>query len=572
MDQTSPIISMHGVVPTAEEILQEMWREVGRLDPGLLPARPLSQRIPPQVPVQVDDWRIGLPLPLDSLVALDGVAFVRAAYATVLGRLPDEAGEAALSAAVSSGSSKVAVLQSLSVSPEGRASGRVVPGLRARARVQGAYRIPVVGLLARAGTAMLRRAGVSRAFAAIAELLHGPAMLKFEMDSKLASFGARVEALHTTQLQLGQAHEAALAEAEERFRAQIDGLARQIEAARRADKQALQQLTGRLDALNRKLALQPERLAQTVLTLQARLDEQQPKHDALAERLDQTAFDFQTRLHERQPAYDALAAQTESAIADIRLGIAAQQHRITGFLAELQQADPARAIAILAREDDHSLDELYIAFEDMFRGTREDIKARQRVYLPDLAAATAGTPSRPIVDVGCGRGELLELLRDEGLSARGVDLNGAMAEFTRSIGLDVTTGDAVAFLQALPLGCLGAVTGFHIIEHLPYRVMVDLLDAALRALAPGGVVIFETPNPNNLLVASRYFYMDPTHRNPLPNEMVGMIAKARGFAGVVIRELHPMATHFVAEDALLGEQLDQLFHGCMDYALIARKP
>ena len=116
------------------------------------------------------------------------------------------------------------------------------------------------------------------------------------------------------------------------------------------------------------------------------------------------------------------------------------------------------------------------------------------------------------------------------------------------------------------------MTGFHIIEHLPFKTMVRLFDAALLALAPGGLGVFETPNPANLLVASRWFYLDPTHRNPLPGEMVAMIAEARGFTGVSIVDLHPMAQRFGGQDAVLREQLDQIFHGPQDYALLARKP
>jgi O-antigen chain-terminating methyltransferase len=146
-----------------------------------------------------------------------------------------------------------------------------------------------------------------------------------------------------------------------------------------------------------------------------------------------------------------------------------------------------------------------------------------------------------------------------------------MVSLCTEAGLDVVHDDAVAYLSRLEPATLGAVTGFHIIEHLPFPAMVAVIDASLHALAPGGVVIFETPNPANLLVASRWFYLDPTHRNPLPGEMVAMIAEARGFIGIEIRELHPMQRRFEAHDHVLAGQLDAIFYGPQDYALIARK-
>ncbi|WP_048862242.1 class I SAM-dependent methyltransferase, partial [Acidisphaera rubrifaciens] len=222
-------------------------------------------------------------------------------------------------------------------------------------------------------------------------------------------------------------------------------------------------------------------------------------------------------------------------------------------------------------EDDHRLDALYVAFEDRFRGARADIRERQRAHLPVMRAAGAGTAARPIVDVGAGRGEWLELLRDEGLVALGVDLNARMAALCREMGLDCAADDAIEYLRRLPDASVGAVTGFHIIEHLPFRVFVALLDESLRVLAPGGVVLFETPNPANVLVGSRYFYLDPTHRNPMPAEMTAMIAEARGFVGVRIHELHPSQARFTARDEVLAAQLDALFHGPQDYALIAGK-
>ena len=101
--------------------------------------------------------------------------------------------------------------------------------------------------------------------------------------------------------------------------------------------------------------------------------------------------------------------------------------------------------------------------------------------------------------------------------------------------------------------------------------MVRIMDEALRVLMPGGLIIFETPNPANILTASRNFYLDPTHRNPLPGEMMAMVAEARGFADAEIVELHPMTARFPGTDRALTGALDRIFHGPQDYALIARR-
>jgi predicted SAM-dependent methyltransferase len=157
------------------------------------------------------------------------------------------------------------------------------------------------------------------------------------------------------------------------------------------------------------------------------------------------------------------------------------------------------------------------------------------------------------------------------LRGLGVDLNGNMIELCHSLGLECVRDDAIGYLSKLPDNSLGAITGFHIIEHLTFKTFVALLDESKRALKPGGLVLFETPNPANVLVGSRWFYLDPTHRNPMPAEMTAMIAEDRGFVQVQIHELHPMVERFQARDELLAAQLDRLFHGPQDYALIGRK-
>jgi O-antigen chain-terminating methyltransferase len=227
----------------------------------------------------------------------------------------------------------------------------------------------------------------------------------------------------------------------------------------------------------------------------------------------------------------------------------------------------------LAGEDAHKLDAFYLTFEDQFRGTREDILERFRTYVPTLKSHCIGGAEMPVLDLGCGRGEWLEVLRQEGLCASGVDANRLMLAECRKRKLEVAEGEAVEHLRSLEAESLGGVTGFHIIEHLPFPRLIDLLDETVRVLKPGGVAVFETPNPRNVLVATERFYFDPTHRNPLPSPLVQFLAEERGLCRVEVLELHPWpdAVRVPEDGSAVAERFNQFFYGPVDYAIIGWK-
>ena len=262
---------------------------------------------------------------------------------------------------------------------------------------------------------------------------------------------------------------------------------------------------------------------------------------------------------------------------DLKRTLLDQERRLGLLLEEARKRLPApisnKQIEAMLAEEDHLLDAMYASFEDRFRGTRADIKQRQSIYVPYIRDAKAGNIKAPIIDLGCGRGEWLELLRDEGLTARGVDLNRIFLEGCREIDLDVTEQDVVAYLRGLKANSVGAVTSFHLIEHIPLKIMIALFDETLRVLKPGGVAIFETPNPKNIIVGSCTFYLDPTHRNPLPPELPAYLLEARGFVDIRVLELHP----FGEEEQVTGgtpqvnETLNRYLFGPRDYSVICRK-
>jgi SAM-dependent methyltransferase len=227
----------------------------------------------------------------------------------------------------------------------------------------------------------------------------------------------------------------------------------------------------------------------------------------------------------------------------------------------------------LADTTKHMLDTFFAAFDERFRGRREEIKRLLRVYLPPLQEAKVKTEGSPVVDLGSGRGEWLELLQEEGFRASGVDQNHVLVEQCVRAGLDVTEGDLLTYLCSIPDQSLGGVTGFHVMEHLPFKTLLNLFDETVRVLRPGGVAIFETPNPQNVLVSSQEFYIDPTHRSPLPGALVKFIAEVKGLERVELVPLHPFPdSHRIQESDLeVTKRFNELFYGARDYAVIGWK-
>jgi len=267
----------------------------------------------------------------------------------------------------------------------------------------------------------------------------------------------------------------------------------------------------------------------------------------------------------------------EKSISHLKTSLVLQERRLGILLEEARKRLPEpfdeEQLQTFANEELHLLDPLYVSFEDQFRGTREDIKDRLKVYLPLIQKANAGTDKRPILDVGCGRGEWLELLNEEGLQIRGLDINSVLVEQCRERGMDVVEGDAVEYLRTLTDASLGAVTAFHLIEHLRYGVLIKLLDETVRVLKPGGLAIFETPNPENILVGTYNFYFDPTHRNPLPAPLIKFLAESRGLCRVEIKLLNPYDQAFRIRDdsSDLAKRFNDYFYGPRDYAVLGYK-
>ena len=225
------------------------------------------------------------------------------------------------------------------------------------------------------------------------------------------------------------------------------------------------------------------------------------------------------------------------------------------------------------KEIDHSLDSFYVFLEENFRGEKEDIKKRFKVYLPVIKEAKVGSSKSIILDIGCGRGEWLELLKENGFYAKGLDLNEVMVRICKERKLDAVEGEALSFLESVTENSIGAVTGFHIIEHYPFNYLIKLVDEVLRVLKPGGLAIFETPNPNNVLVGSCSFYLDPTHLKPLPSSLVKLVLESRGFSNIEIINLNPYNDKYRINNEVseTAKRFNDYFYGPQDYAVIGYK-
>jgi SAM-dependent methyltransferase len=225
----------------------------------------------------------------------------------------------------------------------------------------------------------------------------------------------------------------------------------------------------------------------------------------------------------------------------------------------------------------------YVGFEDRFRGSREAIRERLGDYLPLLS----GAPN--VLDVGCGRGELLELMRERGIAARGVDVNSEMVALCRERGLAVEQGDALAHLAAQPDASLGGLTAIQVVEHFEPAYLARFLEAAHHALRPGARLVLETINPACWMAFFETYIRDLTHARPLHPDTLRFLVQASGFTEIEVIYRSPVTEAdrlprvelpAPADPALASlaaalnahaDRLNARLFGSMDYALVARR-
>ena len=218
----------------------------------------------------------------------------------------------------------------------------------------------------------------------------------------------------------------------------------------------------------------------------------------------------------------------------------------------------------------------YVGFERRFRGDPEAVAAALAERYLDLLVANP-----PVVDIGCGRAELVELLTRREVEAIGVDTDPSMVAEAHDRGLDVRQVDGSSFLRQREPGSVGAIIATHLVEHLEFADLVELLELAATRLRPGGLFIAETPNPTSLVVLGNSFILDPTHLRPLHPSLLTFLCEGAGFRDVRLR-FHAPATDYHlpmiddpdappwtkrVNDAFA--KLNSVLFGPQEYALIA---
>src|ERR1022692_1847013 len=206
----------------------------------------------------------------------------------------------------------------------------------------------------------------------------------------------------------------------------------------------------------------------------------------------------------------------------------------------------------------------YARFAERFRGSEDYVKKGQRFYLPYF------TGRREVLDVGCGRGEFLELMREASVPARGIDLSRESVELCRQKGLQADAADLYTHLADLPEALLDGIFSAQVVEHLPPERLPDMIRLAASRLERDGVLAIETPNPECLAIFASHFYLDPTHARPVPHALLVFYMEEYGLGGIEVHRLSP-AIESMPALAGLPEDFREAFFGGLDYAIVGRK-
>jgi O-antigen chain-terminating methyltransferase len=206
----------------------------------------------------------------------------------------------------------------------------------------------------------------------------------------------------------------------------------------------------------------------------------------------------------------------------------------------------------------------YGRFAERFRGTEEYVKAGQDFYLPYFRDC------RNVLDIGCGRGEFLEMMRSAEVPAKGIDLGEESVALCRHKGLDAEVADLFVYLENLPEASLDGIFCSQVVEHLTPERLPEMVRLCASRLQRNGVIAIETPNPECLAIFATHFYLDPTHQRPVPHPLLAFYLEEFGVGNIEVRKLAPAAESMPSVKSL-PEDFREAFFGGLDYAILGRK-
>jgi O-antigen chain-terminating methyltransferase len=206
----------------------------------------------------------------------------------------------------------------------------------------------------------------------------------------------------------------------------------------------------------------------------------------------------------------------------------------------------------------------YGRFAERFRGDESYVRQNQAIYGPIFAGASN------VLDIGCGRGEFLETMREAGVEAKGIDLGEESVAQCRAKGFAAERADLFEYLAGQPDGEFGGIMSSQVVEHLAPETLPMLVRLCGEKLRRGGVLAIETPNPECLAIFATHFYLDPTHTRPVPHQLLAFYLEEAGFGQIEVHRLSP-AIDSIPELAELPENFRNRFFGGLDYAIVARK-
>lgn len=213
-------------------------------------------------------------------------------------------------------------------------------------------------------------------------------------------------------------------------------------------------------------------------------------------------------------------------------------------------------------------DKEYLKFEDAFRGSKDKVKQQQKLYFKFIEDLNRDSIC---IDLGCGRGEWLEILKEKGLKPIGVDINWCVIENLKEQGFKVINQDIFEFLKSQKNNTIDLITAFHIIEHIKPELRIKFLKEIQRVLKPNGLAIIETPNPRNILVGSGEFYRDPTHILPVFPDTLQFLGELVGFKNSQSYFIDYENNNFIKIDDYKFNDLQSYIEVSRDFAWIGKK-